>query len=470
MADTSTTLAPVAPALPALQPSPAWSAALDLAWTALARPLRLAAAASTPCSGCGLGPDGLRDAVHRGLHLCRIRTDALRAAARPAIPSAALASRAVLSTLDGEVLSGLGRVGSAFLSSGSGLRRVRWDEVADWLGDARRPWWIPGPEVSFEARLAARAALGDAVRPAPAAARRLVARVGTALAPMPLSAIRRAGWVLVACAGGRDPSVAAPMLSAWLARARGPVIGLGARVAGAGEHVRCPPGRVAALLAAVAGGPVADDLPEAEIADLRRRLRGPGVVVVDGGEDDPALADAVLAVTAERPPGPAHGWVWTWSSPIWPFAVPTAPAPREPDLVVLHGAPTLTPEEEAAVRRAPRRLHLAVSLDPRVTWPGEVALLPARPAFEQGGSTALGWDRRVRFVDHAGEPVGESRSDLSLVAFLAGALGRAAPDDPEAVRAEAAVADPRLAGLRGLARPGDHTFLGGPFLPAPGPA
>jgi hypothetical protein len=440
-----------------------WTALAEAAAANLWAPARFLAAVRTPCPTCGLGPDGLSDPVGRGLHFCDRRRRTLGEGLGPAVPPEALRSREVLAELDEATLRSLGRPASAFRATGSGFERVRWEEVSDWVRTAERPWWLPGSELGLEVHVAARRLFGpEALSPAPPAAVVLAAAAGTVLAPMPATALARAGWIVVAAGRGVDPTATRPVLSRWLSDARGPVIAVGARVRGATAFVPCPPERVAELLAAVADGSHPPGLPEAQLEELRRLCRGPGVVVADG--DDAALATATLALTAHLPPGPAHGWLWLWDPVPPPFDPPTS-APDDPDLVVLHGNPVLTPALAEAVRRAPRRLHLAVHLDPTLAWPGDAVLLPARPAWEQDGVSFVALDRRVRFGGvSAWDPLGESRSDLDLLRFLASAWGRTPAPSAATIRSTTAAGDARYRGWDTLHHPGDHVFLGGPFL------
>ncbi len=433
------------------------------ALAALDGPGRWLAALRTPCPTCGLGPDGVRDPVVRGVHFCERRAHALRSGLRAALPSDALASREVLAALDAPTLSGLGRLGSAFVGDGSGFRRARWDDVASLVSEAKAPWWIPGPGLPLEAHLAARDVFGAGVEPVGPAARVLAARTGSALAPMPLAALRRAEWVLVGAARGEDPSVRHPLLARWLGQARGPVTAIGAEVRGSGERIPVPADRVGPLLAAVLTGASPAGLPEAEIEHLRRRTAlGPGVIVVDADAGDAALAESLATWASEHPPGPGQGWVWLWDVLPVPFEPPTAPPPA-PDLAILHGPPPAALAER--LRRVPRRLHLVATLDPSVVWPGEVALLPARPPWEQDGVSYVALDRRARFAEpFRGDGPGESRTDLALLGFLADALGARHPDDPLGIRRARAAADGRYAGWERFVRAGDHLHLGGPYL------
>lgn len=438
---------------------PAWPAApaaggRALLWSAVghaAAPRAFAAAVASPCASCGLLPDGLRDPVVRGVHFCGRRGRALDAGLRPAVPAAALASRAALEALPPGAWSALGRLGSAYRARADGFARVGWDEVADRVTEARRPIWVPGAGLSLEVRLAAQAVFGGS--PWPAAARHLAARTGSALGSAPLPALRRASWVWIACARGVDPTDERPVLARWLSAARGRVTALGPAVSGVEERVVCPGDLVPDVLAAVAD-PARPAPPGLDgwVEELRRRRAGgPGFVLAHG--DDEALADAVLAVAA------GHGYAFAWE--ILPPPFDLGSPPEDPDLWILHGEPPVDGPVAERLRAGAPRVQLLANPHPSLAWPGPVDVLPARPPWEQDGVSFVGLDRRVRGADPwLGEPIGESRADWELLRFLAAARGRDLPaPTPRALREATARSDRRYAGWETVRRAGDHVRL-----------
>jgi molybdopterin-dependent oxidoreductase alpha subunit len=92
------------------------------------------------CDGCSLGPRGLRDDAHPGVHLCMTRLKLLRVNTMPALDPARLEVVEPLRRLDGRALRSLGRLPFPMVRRRGerGFRRVSWDEAAALAGSALR--------------------------------------------------------------------------------------------------------------------------------------------------------------------------------------------------------------------------------------------------------------------------------------------------------------------------------------------
>ena len=92
------------------------------------------------CDGCSLGPNGLRDDVIDGIHVCTSRLKLLRLNTQPALDPDALADMERLRAMTNKELQDLGRIPHPMIyrPGDRGFRRISWDESLQMIGAAVR--------------------------------------------------------------------------------------------------------------------------------------------------------------------------------------------------------------------------------------------------------------------------------------------------------------------------------------------
>lgn len=92
------------------------------------------------CDGCSLGPNGLRDDVIDGIHVCTSRLKLLRLNTQPALDPADLADIERLRAMTNKELQDLGRIPFPMIyrPGDRGFRRISWDESLQMIGAAVR--------------------------------------------------------------------------------------------------------------------------------------------------------------------------------------------------------------------------------------------------------------------------------------------------------------------------------------------
>jgi len=85
------------------------------------------------CDGCSLGPDGLRDNVLDGLHLCMTRLKLLKLNTMPPLDISVMGNVAKLKKIDPEHLRSLGRLPYPMIRRNGerGFTRINWDDALD---------------------------------------------------------------------------------------------------------------------------------------------------------------------------------------------------------------------------------------------------------------------------------------------------------------------------------------------------